>query len=133
MDSGITLAVIALVGTLFTAWMMYRSAYAVRSETRVQEDEREANTESVLQKTYGEILREVRATLAIREKKIIDLGDELALERRKRYEILKERDTYAAHDLKLQRLLKKHAPRVDIPMIEINGNSTPPKERRKNE
>lgn len=119
------------MGTIFTGVMMYRTAYIPKGETRAQQEEREANADSIVQKTYGEILREVRGTLAIREKKILEMSDELSIEKRKRYEILKERDVYAAHDLQMQRLLRRHAPKVDIPPVEVNGNSTPPKRNNK--
>lgn len=111
--NNILFIVLGIVGTILTAYITSRG---------------EKPTD-----TFEAAIREERNQNAQKDKKIIDLGEELVLEKRKRYEILKERDVYAAHDLKLQRLLKRHAPRVDVPAVDINGNSTPPKERRKNE
>lgn len=154
MDSNLVLGFLTLLGTVFTGYMMYRrAALPTVVETPEQKREREAKTESEAigwyrnlledtQKRYDEIeqqndtlklrLKEeteshaiaLSNSQAVMVKRQAEYDERVAVERNRRKKAEQEVTYYVLNRNELVKLLRRHAPNIPIPEVDMNG-STP--------
>jgi predicted RNase H-like nuclease (RuvC/YqgF family) len=154
METSVVLGYLALAGGIFSGIMGYRAATAPRRETPEQARERIVKTDSEAmswyrnlmedtQKRYEELEQEnaeLKARIreeteshaiaisnqgAISIKRQLEYDERAAIERNRRKSAELEVAAYVLNRNELIRLLKRHAPGVEIPEVPINGNSTP--------
>ena len=74
-------------------------------------------------------LQEARNQIAIYQRQLIEANESMVAEKRKRKDVIRERDEYARYALELREVANRYAPRgVRLPELEGNGTTPPDKE-----